>query len=87
MGIPVVSGMDPGREYIMMKTFSETMTDEARAYHHEAGGYLVDHWSADGSGRLVRMLVVGEYADLVDAGWDADSLDAMAPTCDVTVSV
>jgi hypothetical protein len=78
--------MDPGREYIMLKTFSETMINEARAFHQEAGGYLVDSWAADGNGRLARALVVGEYADLVDAGWDADSLDAMTPTCDVTVS-
>jgi hypothetical protein len=56
--------------------------DTARACLAERGGYLVTSWESDGRQREV--FTVGERADLVDAGFDADALDALAPTYDAT---
>jgi len=58
--------------------------DTARACLAESGGYLVTSWESDGLQRLHEVFTVGERADLVDAGFDADALDALAPTYDAT---
>ena len=65
-----------------MRTFLDK--DAARACHAELGGYLVTSWHLGARQQAYEAFTVGERADLVDAGFDADALDALAPTYDAT---
>ncbi len=69
---------------MIFKTFSDAEIHEARACHEQDGGCLVTRNITNGHGHIVTVLVVGEFADLVDAGWDEDYLLGLAPHYDAT---